>query len=92
MMKVIKVDAMPDYKLQVTFNDGITGMVNLKSFIETGIFSELKNYQLFNKVYTTGYSIAWSDELEIDAITIYAEILNKKPEDVLTSNSHYASN
>jgi hypothetical protein len=28
-------------------------------------------------VYTTGYSIAWSDELKIDVMTIYAEIVNK---------------
>jgi hypothetical protein len=39
-----------------------------------------------------GYSIAWSDELEIDAIAIYAEILDKKAQDILAANLNYATN
>jgi hypothetical protein len=50
----------------------------LKELIGKGVFSGLKDPELFNKVYTTGYSIAWSDELEIDLITVYLEILNRK--------------
>lgn len=91
-MKAINVSVLPGYKLQVTFDDGVSGIINLKDFIGTGIFSALKDEDLFNKAYTTGYSIAWSDELEIDAIAIYAEIINKKPEDILSVNLSYASN
>ena len=50
----------------------------MKELIGKGVFSGLKDPELFNKVYTTGYSIAWSDELEIDLITVYLEILNRK--------------
>ena len=91
-MKVISVNVISGYKLQVTFDDGVSGIINLKEFIEHGIFAGLKDEQLFNKVYTTGYSIAWNEELEIDAITVYAEILNKTPEEVLSANLNYASN
>ena len=77
-MKVINVNAIPEYKLQVTFDDGVSGIIDLKDFIGKGVFSDLKNPELFNKVYTTGYSIAWSEELEIDAIAVYLEILNRK--------------
>jgi hypothetical protein len=34
----------------------------------------LKDKKQFAKVYTNGYSVAWSNELEIDATTIYLEI------------------
>jgi len=77
-MKAISVSALPDYKIQVTFDDGVSGIVDLKHLIGKGVFSDLKNPELFNKVYTRGYSIAWSDELEIDMIAIYLEILNRK--------------
>jgi len=90
-MKAINVKALPEYKLQVTFDDDVSGVINLKDFIGKGIFSGLKNPELFNKVYTTGYSIAWSDELEIDLITIYAEITNKNPEDILSATLNYAT-
>jgi hypothetical protein len=91
-MKAISVKVIPKYKLQVTFDDGISGVIDLHQFIENGIFVSLKNEDLFDKAYTTGYSIAWSDELEIDSITVYAEILNKKPEDLLSSDLKYATN
>ena len=89
-MKIINVNAISEYRLQVTYDDGVSGIVNLKDFIENGIFSDLKNEELFNKVYTTGYSIAWSEELEIDGINIYAEIVNRVPQDLLSENFNYA--
>jgi Protein of unknown function (DUF2442) len=91
-MKAIDVVVVPEYKVKVTFDDGVSGIIDLQQFIEIGIFSALKNKGLFNKVYTKGYSIAWNEELEIDVVTIYAEILNKKPEDILSANLYYASN
>ncbi|MES2427382.1 MAG: DUF2442 domain-containing protein [Bacteroidota bacterium] len=91
-MKAVSVNALPEYKIQVTFDDGVSGVIDLKDFIGKGIFSELLKTELFNKVYTTGYSIAWSEELEIDMIAIYAEIVNKKPEDILSASLNYATN
>lgn len=91
-MKAISVNAMPGYKLQVTFDDGVSGVVDLKDFIGHGVFSDLKNEELFNKAYATGYSIAWNDELEIDAIAVYAELTNKSPEKILSANLNYAAN
>jgi len=91
-MKVISLNPLHDYKLQVTFDDGVSGIIDLKNFIENGIFSILQNEELFKKVFSNGYSIAWSDELEIDALTVYAELLNKEPEDILAVNFNYATN
>ena len=89
-MNIKNVIAQQGYKLQITFDDGVSGTIDLAQFILTGIFSSLKDEKKFNKVYTNGYSIAWSDELEIDALTIYAELLNKNPEEIL--NVSYATN
>lgn len=89
-MKITSVTALNAYKLKVTFEDGISGVIDLSDFVTTGIFAPLSDTNLFNKVYTNGYSIAWSNELEIDAIAIYAEIVNKGPEEIL--NVNYATN
>ena len=91
-MKVISVNPLPEYKLRVTFDDGVSGIIDLSNFVRSGIFSVLQNEDSFNRVYTNGYSVAWNDELEIDALAIRAEILNKKPEDMLTTNFDYAAN
>jgi hypothetical protein len=91
-MKVISVEPLSDYRLRITFDDGISGMIDLKDFVKIGVFSSLQNVNLFNEVYTNGYSIAWSDELEIDPLTVYAELSGKTPEDVLSANFNYAAN
>ena len=91
-MKAVSVNALPEYKIEVSFDDGVSGVVDLKGFIGKGIFSELSKPELFNKVYTTGYSIAWSEELEIDLIALYAEIVKESPEDILAASLNYATN
>jgi len=91
-MIVTTVYSLPEYKLHVTFDDGVSGIIDLKTFVENGIFSVLKNEDAFNKVYTNGYSVAWNDDLEVDALTIYAELLNKNPEDFLSSYYTYTTN
>lgn len=89
-MKAIGVEALPGYNINVLFDDGVRGVINLGELVSYGIFQTLQDEKLFSNVYTTGYSIAWSDELEIDALTLYAELLNKQPEDVFKNS--YASN
>ena len=84
-MKATEVIALSGYKIAVSFEDGTKGETNLCDLVEQGIFRELKDESKFANVYTTGYSIAWSAELEIDALAIYAELLDKKPEEVLKS-------
>ena len=91
-MKVISVNALHDYKLRVAFDDGVSGIIDLKDFIKNGIFLVLQNEDSFKKVFTKGYSVAWNDELEIDSLAIYAEILKKNPEDILAENLKYATN
>lgn len=78
-MKAVEVLPLENYSISVSFEDGVNGVVNLSELVKQGIFQVLQDVNLFLKVYTTGYSIAWSEELEIDALTIYAELLKKQP-------------
>ena len=81
-----------NYDIHVLFEDGVAGTIHLSDLVEKGIFGPLKDTTQFAKVYTTGYSIAWSDQLEIDAATIYAELSGKAPADVFSSPHSYATN
>ena len=90
-MKVLAVTYKNNYDIHVLFEDGVAGTIHLSDLVESGIFRPLKDTAQFAKVYTTGYSIAWSDQLEIDAATIYAELSGKVPGEVYSSHS-YATN
>ena len=77
IMKVRGVKYVSDYTIHVSFEDGLEGNIVLDELVDKGIFSILKNKALFSKVYTTGYSSAWSEDLEIDSDTIYKDITGK---------------
>ena len=91
-MKVQEATYKGNYDIHVLFEDGVAGIIHLNDLVESGIFLALKDTTKFAKVYTTGYSIAWSDQLEIDAATIYAELSGKAPGEVFSSPYSYATN
>jgi len=90
-MKATEVKAIGEYKIKVAFDDGVTGIVDLESLIQKGIFRQLMDKNIFQNVYTDGAAIAWSDELEIDADNIYAEILSTAPAKLLHTPSFHAA-
>jgi len=81
-MKATEVKTIGEYKIKVAFEDGVSGIVDLSYLIQKGIFRELNDPIFFAKVYTTGEAIAWSDDLEIDALNIYAKIVKKEPSEL----------
>ena len=91
-MKVTEVTYMGEYKIGITFEDGVTGSVDLTDLVNSGIFELLKDKSKFAKIYSTGYSIAWSEDLEIDAAELYAEISGKSPQEFFETKVIYASN
>lgn len=74
-MKVQEVKYIADYTISIKFDDGVCGTIQLNDLVEKGIFQVLRDKNQFAKVYTKGYSIAWSDDLEIDATAIYSNVL-----------------
>lgn len=48
-MKAVEVFALPEYKLQVRFDDEVTGIINLKPLVQKGIFTVLQNERLLQK-------------------------------------------
>ncbi len=90
-MKAIDVKALSGYKIKVVFDDGVSGIVDLNSLVQKGIFQVLKDEHTFQNVYTDGTAISWSEELEIDADNIYAEILKTDPSLLLHKPSYHAA-
>ncbi|MBZ0099686.1 MAG: DUF2442 domain-containing protein [Taibaiella sp.] len=78
-MKATYVEALPGYQIRVRFEDNISGIIDLKTLIQKGIFTALQDNELFKRVYLTDSAIAWSDELEIDLLTVYSDITGKNP-------------
>lgn len=91
-MKVQEVKYISDYIISIKFDDGVHGTIELNDLVQKGIFKVLQDKNEFAKVYTNGYSIAWSNELEIDATTIYSELTGKNFGEILSPKLSHATN
>jgi hypothetical protein len=72
---VIQVKALPDYLLHLTFEDGVTGIVNVSEIIEfKGVFDPLLEQDYFNQVRVNSDigTICWPNEADIDPDVLYA--------------------
>ena len=91
-MKVREVKYIAEYTISIKFDDGINGTIQLSDLVQKGIFKLLQDKSEFAKVYTNGYSIAWSNELEIDATTINSELTGKHFGEILSPKLTHATN
>jgi hypothetical protein len=91
-MKVQEVKYIADYTINIKFDDGISGTIQLNDLVQKGIFKVLQDKNQFAKVYTNGYSIAWSNELEIDATKIYSDLTGKNFGEILSPKLTHATN
>jgi hypothetical protein len=91
-MKVQEVKYLSDYTISIKFEDGVSGTIQLNDLVQKGIFKLLQDKSEFAKVYTNGYSIAWSNELEIDATAIYSDLTGKNFGDILNPKFTHATN
>lgn len=80
MYKIIAVKALKNYQLEICFEDGARGIVNLVSLVGKGIFSSWKDYKEFKKVYIdeTSHTVAWPNGIDLAPEALYEEVCNQK--------------
>ncbi|MDF1553496.1 MAG: DUF2442 domain-containing protein [Deferrisomatales bacterium] len=71
MQCVTKVVPKEDYHLLVTFSTGETKMFDARPYLEKGVFTRLKDKQLFNQAYVAYDTICWPGNLDIAPETLY---------------------
>ena len=64
--KPVSVIPQPDYKLIVTYQNGEKRTFDVKPYLDTKPYDELKNLDLFNKAAISAYKIEWRPLLDID--------------------------
>ena len=70
-LAVKKVEPHPEYLLLLTFENGETRLFDMKPYLDTGIFNELKDTALFNSVRVCFDSIGWDNDADLDPEVLY---------------------
>jgi hypothetical protein len=83
MVKIIKVLALKNYCLEVTFDDGVCGVVDLSELVGNGVFALWLDPYNFQQV-RIGLSgeLTWLDKVDLCPDSLYLKVTGKKPEDI----------
>lgn len=68
---VKKVEAVENYKLYLTFENGEYKIFDVTPYLDKGIFTELKDEQYFRKVRVAFGSVQWPNEQDFSKDTLY---------------------
>ena len=74
---VKEVKPLDDYKLLLTFENNEEKIFDMKSYLDHGIFSELKDKKKFKTVHVSFDSIEWSNGADLDPEVLYNESKEK---------------
>ena len=92
--KILEARSLDEYKIWLKFEDGTAGEVDLSHLAGKGVFTLWNNFENFqNLSVANGRSVAWSDEIDIDADSLYLKLTDKKPQELfpaLKEESTYA--
>ena len=70
---VTAVKPLHNYLLRLTFINGEEKLFDMKPLLNTGIFKELKDENIFNTARISFDTVQWANEADIDPETLYAE-------------------
>jgi hypothetical protein len=71
--RVTKVKPVINFQLELTFSNGEEKVFDMKPYLKTGRFTELKNEALFASVVCTMGSIQWQNGLDLCPDTLYED-------------------
>lgn len=78
---VVAVKLIENYKLHLTFEDEVEGIVDLAKILDfTGIFEPLRNFDYFAQVTVNPDlgTICWDNGADLDPVVLYAKIANRE--------------
>ena len=77
---VKKVVPREDYVLDIDFDNGETGAMDMKPFLEFGVFQRLKDLNAFKRVRVAFDTIEWEVGVDLDPEFVYSKCQRMKQE------------
>ncbi len=89
MRKVTKVRVLEEYRLLLTFDDGIQAVVDLSDLAGKGVFALWLDYRAFEQVRIgSSGELVWADRIDLCPDSLYLRATGKSPEDLFPALRH----
>ena len=83
MRKVAKVKTLQGYRLELEFDDGMSGTVDLSDLVGKVVFALWRDRRAFEQVRVgSSGELAWGDQIDLCPDALYLKVTGKEPEDV----------
>lgn len=83
MRKICTVHVLQDYCLDLAFDDGVRGKVDLSHLAGKGVFSFWLDYNAFEQVRIgSSGELVWGDRVDLCPDSLYLKVTGKTPEEV----------
>ena len=83
MRKISNVKVLPGYRLELQFDDGVSGTADLSEAVGKGVFALWRAPLAFDQV-RIGASgeLVWGDRIDLCPDALYLKVTGKSPEDI----------
>jgi len=70
---VTKVVSREDFTLAVEFDNGDTGVLDMKPYLEFGVLQKIADYEQFKRVHVGFDTVEWDCGVDLDPEFVYAK-------------------
>lgn len=86
MARPVEVKALPNFRIWLRYDDGVTGDVDLSDLAGRGVFAAWRDSAVFNAVRlaSTG-AIEWAPDLDLCPDAMYLRLTGKSPAELFPS-------
>lgn len=83
MVRITQLKILPGYRLELDFDDGVRGVVDLSELVGKGVFSCWRDRDAFEQVRIGAFGeLVWGDTIDLCPDSLYLKATGKKPEDL----------
>ena len=83
MRRITKVKVLSGYRLELEFDDGVSGTVDLSEAVGTGVFAVWRDPVVFEEVHIgSSGELVWGEKIDLCPDSLYLKVTGKKPEDI----------
>jgi hypothetical protein len=68
---VTRAEYRGEYKIHVTFNDGVAGTIDFTPWLDGPIFEPLKDRAYFERFFLDGGTVSWPNGADVAPETLY---------------------
>lgn len=68
---VIRAEYRGDYRIHLTFNDGVENTVDFSEWLYGPVFEPLKDHGYFERFFLDGGTVAWPNGADVAPETLY---------------------